>query len=122
MGKSLLHHKYEGKLTVVIKNVGDWTLDFQKEILGFQSTLFDYVGQACAILCTNLTTRLQIKTRLEDWQVIRFSPKKKILEVIQVGGEEIFTPEDDDSMKLGRITEGIEYARFMRKLEKERSN
>lgn len=77
--KNLLFKKFTGRLKVVIRDIGEFNLDFSPEIIGFTPDLFDYIGQAYANLTTNLTTRLKIETKPDDWKTIYFSPSKRIL-------------------------------------------
>lgn len=90
----LLSQKYSGPLKVIIHPLGSeepfsFTPHFR------DSTLFDYVGHACACIFTNMTTQLSVCTRPEDWEVVRFAPDESILEVLQVGGEELEIETDD---------------------------
>ena len=88
----LLLQKYSGPLRVKITTRDGDTHDFEPDLE--QATLFDYVCHACACIFTNLTTRLTIRTAPDHWQVTRFSPNERVLEVVQVGGEELRIEED----------------------------
>ena len=102
---------YQGSLCVIVHTLSGFTekciKDFCPEITGGDSTLFDYVGNACASLFTNMTTRLSVKTCPEDWEVVRFEPKEGILEVRQIGGGSDLTPEPDDWEKFVAIDQSI---------------
>lgn len=90
---------YQGELRVIVEDLGEFTFNFRPEVVGRQITLFDYVGQACAVLATNLTTQLQVETRPQDWEIVRFSPEEKLLIVKQVVGK-IIEEKPDDPEKL----------------------
>lgn len=94
---------YQGPLRVIVHTLRGFTEEFQKdlrpEIVGGDSTLFEYVGNACACIFTNMTTRLQVETCPNDWEVIRFDPQKRILEVRQISGPDLLI-EPDDQEKL----------------------
>jgi len=76
--------EYTGPLKVTIRDVGEFTPDFDPEIVGGPSTLFDYIGHAYACLVTDLDKVLQVETRPSDWRVWRFLPGEKILEVAKL--------------------------------------
>lgn len=103
--KDLLLVKHTGPLTVTIitldKSVHSWKLDFK------DTTLFDYIGNACARIFTNLTTKLSVEARLEDWEILKFSREDRILKVKQIGGEPLRI-EEDDTEKLAQIHRTLE--------------
>jgi len=96
----LLEQKYTGPLKVIIHTSEGVVESFKLNFT--DTTLFVYVGQACAVIFTNLTTSLTVESRAEDWEVISFSPEKQILEVQQVGGE-ILKIEDDNLERLDEL-------------------
>lgn len=83
MDSSLLLQKFSGELRVIINGVGEFTPNFTPEITG-ETTLFDYVGHSYACLVTNLTTLLSVQTSPDEWEVIRFNPENRILEVRKI--------------------------------------
>ena len=94
MTDSLLSQKHSGPLKVIIHPLGieepfDFTPNFK------DTTLFDYLGHAYACIFTNMTTRLSVCMRPEDWEIVRFDPDEGILEVLQIGGEELELETDD---------------------------
>ena len=109
MTDSLLSQKHSGPLKVIIHPLGS------RESYSFtphfkDSTLFDYVGHACACIFTNMTTQLSVCTGPEDWEIVRFSPDEGILEILQVGGEEL-TVEEDDPERLSYLFDVIAWAK-----------
>jgi len=73
--------EYGGPLKVIIRDVGEFTPDFNLEIVGGPSTLFDYIGHAYACLVTDLDKVLQVEISPSDWRIWRFLPEENILEV-----------------------------------------
>jgi len=100
MADRLMAQKYTGPLRVIIHTLGgdvhSFTLDFR------DTTLFEYIGEACGRIFTNLTTQPTIRTSPDDWKILNFSPEKEELEVIQIGGEPLKI-EDDDPERLAII-------------------
>jgi len=88
-----LHQRYDGQLLVIIHTLSGLTEHFQCGIK--DSTLFEYVGHACACIFTNMTTRLSVSTCEKDWRIIKFEPKEGVLEVRQVSGPNLeFEPDE----------------------------
>lgn len=90
----LLSQKHSGLLKVIIHPLGSGE-SFSSMKNFKDSTLFEYLGYACACIFTNLTTQLSVSTRLDDWEIVRFAPDEGVLEVLQVGGDELIIEEDD---------------------------
>jgi len=102
--KNVLLTNYVGPLNVIIHTLGGETHSFQPNLL-HGGTLLDYLGHACAVIFTNLTTQLTIETGPEDWKIIRFSAEDAVLEVQQVGGKPL-KAEGDDPKRLILQTHG----------------
>jgi len=105
MKKVSLNRSFYGPLAISIV-VGGETFtenrDFQEDIVGPDNTLFDYVGSVAASVFTNMTTRVTLRTSLEEWKILEFSPKTGILKVEKIAGEQ-WEIEDDDPDKLDRV-------------------
>jgi hypothetical protein len=90
----LLKHKHSGRLKVIIHTIGglvqSFALDFE------ETSLFAYIGEACARIFTNMTTVLSIQTCPEDWSIMRYSPEDQILEAQQISGDDLDIVDDDD--------------------------
>ena len=89
----MLLHRHTGCLTVTI-----YSLDgsIERCNLSFKdTTLFDFIGEACARIFTNLTTQVAIRTRPENWKIIRFSPENCFLSAEQIDGEPLKIVLDD---------------------------
>ncbi len=104
--RNVLLTNYKGPLKVIIHTLQGETHSFQPDLLD-GGTLFDYLGHSCAVIFTNLTTKLVVETCLDYWEIIKFSPKEGILEVRQIGGEPLVV-EEDNIEKLNRISELLE--------------
>jgi hypothetical protein len=100
--ENALLRKFNGPLTVTLIIGGRTYQDFKHLCLIGGTTLFDYVGQAAAVIFTNMTAQLVIRTAPQDWEIIEFSPAKQILTVRQVGGEKLVLKEED-GVKLSGI-------------------
>ena len=109
MTDPLLSQKYSGLLKVIIHPLGS-TESFSDMKNFKDSTLFEYLGYACACIFTNLTTRLSVCIESKDWEIVRFAPDEGILEVLQVGGQEL-TIEEDDPERLSFLLDAIEWAK-----------
>ena len=109
MTSPLLSQKHSGLLKVVIHPLGSGESFISMKNFK-DTTLFEYLGYACACIFTNLTTQLSVSIRLEDWEVIRFSTEEGVLEVLQVGGEAL-TIETDDPERLSFLFEAAAWAK-----------
>ncbi|MBM3303729.1 MAG: hypothetical protein FJY76_01420 [Candidatus Aenigmarchaeota archaeon] len=85
-----LEERYCGPLTVTIHTLGGKVGSFYLDLSAPDLTLFDYVGQACASLFTHMK-KPTIRTYIDDWCLLRFSPEEQVLEVRQVGGYDVGT-------------------------------
>lgn len=102
---NLLSQKYTGPLTVTVHTIEAGKVD--SVTLNFKdTTLFEYIGEACGRIFTNLTSRLTVQTSPENWKIISFSPEKQKLEVLQVSGEELKI-EKDDPQGLDTISKAL---------------
>lgn len=86
--------RYSGPLMVIIHSLSgeieQFTPNYREE-----SSLFEYIGHACACQFTNMSTRLSIITHPDHWKIIKFSSEEQVLEVEQIDGEPLTTEEDD---------------------------
>ena len=96
----LLKKVHTGPLTIIVHTrdgeIYSYCLDF------VDSTLFEYIGEACGRIFTNSTTKLSIQTCPGHWKVLKFSPQERVLEVLQVAGEN-FVIEEDNFEGLRRL-------------------
>jgi hypothetical protein len=112
MADALMTRKYTGPLCVTLHTLEGYidsiTLNFR------DTTIFEYIGEACGRIFTNLTTQHFIQTGPEDWKVLNFSPEKRKLEVVQIAGEPLKI-KDDDLERLASIVESAlgEYPRVI---------
>jgi hypothetical protein len=93
----LLRQFHKGPLLVVvhISRVELYSQELNFRFIERGLTLFEYIGEACARIFTNMTTRLSVSVDVRDWMILEYLPKEGILQVFKIGGEPLCIEEDD---------------------------